>query len=54
MKQRFFASLNFDSEKKPTLRERFPGEMEKLLFAELYWRCFNEAIPGLVAEAYHR
>ena len=31
MKQRSFASLNFESKKKPTRRERFLGEMEKVV-----------------------
>ena len=31
MKQRSFASLNFESKKKPTRRERFLGEMDKVV-----------------------
>jgi len=31
MKQRSFASLSFESKKKPTRRERFLGEMDKVV-----------------------
>lgn len=31
MKQRSFASLSFDAKKKPTHREKFFGEMEKVV-----------------------
>lgn len=31
MKQRSFASLNFDARKKPTRREKFLGEMDQVV-----------------------
>lgn len=44
MKQRSFASLSFESKKKPTRREKFLGEMDKVV----RW----EALLALIAPAY--
>ncbi|EIM03875.1 MULTISPECIES: IS5 family transposase [Rhodanobacter] len=44
MKQRSFASLSFESKKKPTRREKFLGEMDKVV----PW----EALLALIAPAY--
>ena len=46
MKQRSFASLSFESKKKPTRRERFLGEMDKVV----PW----EALLALIEPSYPR
>lgn len=45
MKQRSFASLSFDAKKKPARREKFFGEMDKVMT----WK----ALLALIEPSYH-
>ena len=52
MKQRSFASLSFESKKKPTRRERFLGEMDKVvLWAALLAELPHSRPPWSVVDA---
>ena len=45
MKQRSFASLSFESKKKPTRRERFLGEMDKVVPWEALLALIEPSYP---------
>ncbi len=46
MKQRSFASLSFESKKKPTRRERFLGEMDKVVPWEVLLVLIEPSYPA--------